>query len=102
VALCNLGLIALNEGKTGEAVTLLEKALKASDAVPECYIYAALAHGRAGDMDKAMQLFEEAARISPRDPAVFEYKGKLLEEKSHVPEAAMAYRQALEKILQAR
>ena len=102
MALCDLGLVALNEGKTGEAVILLEKALKTSDAVSECFTYAALAHGRTGDMGRAMKLFEEAARINPRDPAVLEYKGKLLEEKGRVPEAATAYRQALEKILQAR
>lgn len=102
MALCDLGLVALNEGKTGEAVTLLEKALKTSDAVSECYTYAALAHGRTGDMDKSMHLFEEAARINPRDPAVFEYQGKLFEEKSRIPEAAAAYRRALEKMLQAR
>jgi tetratricopeptide (TPR) repeat protein len=102
MALCDLGLVALNQGKIGEAVTLLEKALKTSDALSECYTYAALAHGRNGNMDKAMQLFEEATRINPRDPAVLEYKGKLLEEKALMPAAASTYRQALEKILKAR
>ncbi|WP_224985045.1 TlpA disulfide reductase family protein [Geomonas agri] len=102
MALCDFGLIALKQGKTGEAVTLLEKALKISNALPECTTYAALAHGRSGDMDKAMQLFEQAAQINPRDPVIYEYKGKLLEEKGRMPEAASSYLQALEKILQAR
>ena len=102
MALCELGQVALNEGKLDEARQLLDKALASADSYPECYTYSALAHGRAGEMEKALQLFEEAARLTPRDPASLIAKGKLLEEKARIQEAATAYRQALEKILQSR
>ncbi len=99
VALCESGLLLVNEGKTGEGTILLDAARKAEESYAPCFYYAGYAYGKEGKLDEAMKLFAEAETLNPTDYNNFKYKGRVLEEQKSPQKAAEAYRVALEKIL---
>lgn len=102
IALCESGLILVNEGKGGEGAALFEAARKAEESYAPCYYYAGFAFGKEGKMEDALKMFDEAEKMNPNDYNLFLYKGKVLEGQKDPKKASDAYRKALEIILQMR
>ncbi len=98
-ALCESGMILVNEGKGGEGTTLLEAARKAEDAYAPCYYYAGYAYGKEGKLADALKMFDEAEKANPLDYNTFVYKGRVLEGEKDRQKSAEAYKKALEIIL---
>jgi peroxiredoxin len=99
IALCELGLILINEGKGKEGAALFEAARKVEESYTPCYYYAAYAHGIEGRMEDASKLFDEAKKINPFDYNNFVYQGKVFEARKDREKAFDAYKKALEIIL---
>ncbi|HEY6872420.1 MAG TPA: redoxin domain-containing protein [Geobacteraceae bacterium] len=99
IALCETGMILVNEGKADEGVSLFEAARKAEESYAPCYYYAGYAYGKLGRLADAMKMFEEAETVDPFDYASFVYKGKVLEEQKDWRKAFDAYKKGLEIIL---
>jgi peroxiredoxin/Tfp pilus assembly protein PilF len=99
IALCESGLLLVNEGKTGEGAALFDAARKTEESYAPCFYYAGYAYGKEGKLDEAMKLFAEAEKVNPTDYNIYKYKGRVLEEQKSLQKAAEAYRTALEKIL---
>jgi peroxiredoxin/Tfp pilus assembly protein PilF len=99
IALCELGLILINEGKGKEGAALIESARKAEESYAPCYYYAGYAAGKEGRMDDALKLFDEAKRLNPFDYNNFVYQGKVFEAQKDQKKAIDAYTKALEIIL---
>jgi tetratricopeptide (TPR) repeat protein len=99
VALCELGLIAANDGKLEEARGLIDTALGIGIDYPACYAYGGYVYGRLGNLERALQLHDEAARLSPWDNSLLLYRARTLEEHNRIQEAAAVYRQALEQMM---
>jgi Tfp pilus assembly protein PilF/peroxiredoxin len=99
IALCELGLILINEGKGKEGAALFEAARKAEESYAPCYYYSAYAQGKEGRMEDALKLFDEAKKINPFDYNNFVYQGKVYETQKDQNKAFNAYKKALEIIL---
>jgi peroxiredoxin/Tfp pilus assembly protein PilF len=99
IALCELGLIMINEGKSREGAALFEAARNVEESYTPCYYYAAYAHGIDGRMEDASKLFDEAKKINPFDYNNFVYQGKVFEARKDEKKAFDAYKKALEIIL---
>jgi peroxiredoxin/Tfp pilus assembly protein PilF len=99
IALCELGLIMINEGKGKEGAALFEAARKAEESYAPCYYYAGYAAGKEGRMDDALKLFDEAKKLNPFDYNNFVYRGKVFEAQKDQKKAIDAYAKALEIIL---
>jgi len=99
IALCELGLILINEGKGKEGAALFEAARKVEESYAPCYYYAAYAHGKEGRMEDALKLFDEGKKINPFDYNNFVYQGKVFEAQKDQKKAFDAYKKALEIIL---
>ncbi len=99
IALCESGLILVDQGKPGEAALLFEAARKSEEAYAPCYYYAGYAFGKDGKMDEAMKMFDEAEKINPFDYNIHVYKGKVFEGRKDQKMAFEAYRKALEIVL---
>ncbi len=99
IALCESALLLVNDGKIDEGKTILEKALKTDEAYTPCYYYAGFACGKQGKLDEARRMFDEAARLNPLDYNIEVFKARVFEEQNKQPEAAEAYRKALETVL---
>src|SRR6185369_1138686 len=99
VALCETGMALVNEGKTDKGQLLLEKALKAADAYTPCYYYAGAVYGKNGNLERALQMFDEAERMNPTDFSVYLFKAVMFEQNNRQQEAIAAYKCALEIIL---
>jgi tetratricopeptide (TPR) repeat protein len=102
MALCQLGMVAVSKGKTNEAKLLIDKGMSTSDSYPECFTYAGLIYGKLGDVEKALSLFGEAAKLNPREFSIFSYQATMLEENKRPKDAVESYRKALEVILKLR
>ncbi len=101
IALCELGMILLNDGKGNEALPLFETARKSEDAYAPCYYYTAYAMAKQGNQKEAARLFDEAEKINPFDYKIFVFRAKTLEEQKDLSGAFVAYKKAMELILQA-
>jgi tetratricopeptide (TPR) repeat protein len=99
IALCETGMLLVNKGQTKKGQDLLERALKSGNTYTPCYYYTGYIYGKTGNREKALQMFDEASRMSPADYAIQAYKARMFEETGKLPEAAAAYRGALEIIL---
>jgi len=99
LALCESGMILVNEGKGGEGVALLESARKSEEAYAPCYYYAGYAYGKEGKLADAVKMFDEAEKVNPLDYNTFVYKGKVLEAAREWQKGEGAYKKALEIIL---
>jgi peroxiredoxin len=99
IALCELGLILLNEGKGKEGAALFEAARKVEESYAPCYYYAGYAAGKEGRMADAVKLFDEAKKLNPFDYNNFVYQGKVFEAQKDQKKAIDAYTKALEIIL---
>jgi tetratricopeptide (TPR) repeat protein len=99
IALCELGMILINEGKVKEGEALFEAARKVEESYTPCYYYAAYAYGIEGRMEDASKLFDEAKKINPFDYNNFVYQGKVFEAQKEQKKAYDAYKKALEIIL---
>ncbi|MDA8087828.1 MAG: tetratricopeptide repeat protein [Nitrospiraceae bacterium] len=99
IAMCKLGKILLDGGKTAEGKALLEKALKLEDSYPPCYYYLGYVYGSEGNLPKAKKMFDEAVKINPMDAKIYIYEGKVYEKQGKTREAASAYGNALKIIL---
>jgi len=99
IALCELGLILINEGKVKEGAALFEAARKVEESYTPCYYYAGYAHGKEGRMEDALKLFDEAKKLNPFDYNIFVYQGKVFEARKDRKKAFDAYKKALEIIL---
>ena len=102
IALCEAGILLVEEGKGAEGMALFEAARKAEEAYAPCYYYAGYARGRAGMAEDALKMFAEAESVNPFDWRTFQYKGKMYEQQKDRQQAAQAYRKALELLLQPR
>lgn len=99
IALCELGLILIREGKGKEGAALFDAARKVEESYTPCYYYAAYAHGIAGRMEEASNLFDEAKKINPFDYNNFVYQGKVFEAQQDQKKTFDAYKKALGIIL---
>jgi peroxiredoxin/predicted negative regulator of RcsB-dependent stress response len=99
IALCELGLILLSEGKGKEGAALFEAARKAEESYTPCYYYAGYAFGKEGRMEDAQKLFDDAKKINPFDYNNFVYQGKVFEDRKDMKKAVEAYKKALEILL---
>lgn len=99
MALCELGMLESSKGRANEAKVLIDAVLKSADSYPVCFSYAGLVYGRTGNVEKALALFDEGARLDPRNVEALIYRAKMLEEKNRSKDAADSYKQALELIL---
>jgi Tfp pilus assembly protein PilF len=99
IALCELGMILVNEGKWKEGVALLETARKTEESYAPCYYYAGYAYGKEGMPQEAQKMFDEAEKINPFDYNNFAYQGKVFEGNKDLRKAFEAYKKALEIIL---
>jgi peroxiredoxin/Tfp pilus assembly protein PilF len=101
IALCELGMILLTDGKGNEALSLFETARKSEDAYAPCYYYTAYAMAKQGNQKEAARLFDEAEKINPFDYKIFVFRARMLEEQKDLNGAFVAYKKAMELILQA-
>ncbi len=99
IALCESGMILVNEGKGGEGMALFEAAKKAEELYAPCYYYAGYAYGKEGKLEAARKMFAEAEKISPFDYHNFIYQGRVFEGNKDLQKAFEAYKKALEIIL---
>ena len=99
VALCDLGMLLVGEGKPDEGITLMQKAMQAEEYYTPCFYYLGYTYGKEGKMEDALAMFARALEINRMDMDIFIYKGRMYEETGKPAEAAKAYRQALELIL---
>ncbi|MCM2358850.1 MAG: redoxin domain-containing protein [Geobacteraceae bacterium] len=99
VALCESGMILVNEGKSGEGAALLEAGRQAQEPYFPCYYYAGYAYGKEGRLADAKKMFDEAGKSEPLDHRLFVYQGKLFEGQNDLTKALAAYKRGLEAIL---
>ncbi len=99
IALCELGMTLVNEGRNEEGATLFERARKSEGAYTPCYYYAGYAYGRENKPEEGLKMFDEAERLNPLDYNMFVYKGKFYEEQKDLKKAFEAYKKALGLIL---
>jgi Tfp pilus assembly protein PilF/peroxiredoxin len=100
IALCESGMILVNEGKTSEGIPLFDAARRVEEAYAPCYYYAGYAYGKEGRLEDAMKMFDEAEKVNPFDYNIFVYKGKVFEGMKDQRKAFDAYRKALQVVLQ--
>lgn len=100
IALCETGMILVNEGKGAEGAALFEAARKAEDAYAPCYYYAGYAYGKEGKLEEALKMFDEAEKANPFDYNIFVYKGRVFAGQKDRKGEYEAYKKALELILQ--
>ncbi len=98
-AMCELGMILYGEGKAAEGKDLMQKAIKIEEAYTPCYYYLGYVSGKEGNQALASKMFDSAAKLNPMDPQIYIYKGKLAEETKNFPQAAEAYKKALQVML---
>lgn len=75
-------------------VTTLQK-YPETDKSPNARYAQSIAYYRRGQMDKALPLIDNLLREFPNDGYFWELKGQMLLENSRVPEAVLAYREAV-------
>lgn len=102
VALCELGILAAGDGKLDEARGLVDTALGVGLDYPACFAYGGYVYGRLGNLERALELHDEAARLAPWDHGLLLHRARTLEENKRPQEAAAAYRRVLELMMQAR
>jgi tetratricopeptide (TPR) repeat protein len=100
IALCESGVILVDEGRGREGTALLAAARRAAEPYPPCYYYAGYAYGTEGRLEDALKMFDEAEKLNPLDYHIFVYKGKVFERQNDWENAANAYKKGLEIILQ--
>jgi tetratricopeptide (TPR) repeat protein len=100
VALCEMGMLLANEGKTEEGKAMFARTVKADDAYTPCYYYRGFVLGKNGDLAGALKMFDAAMAINPMDYNILVYKARMYEEYKMPRESAESYRKALELILQ--
>ncbi len=98
-ALGDLALILMEEGNNSSAKELVEKAIKEDEAYTPGYYYLAYLTGKAGDMQRATELFSRAEEINPLDYRINVYRGKLFEAQDNREQAAISYKNALKILL---
>ena len=99
IALCELGIILVNEGKGTEGTALFKTARMSEDMYAPCYYYAGYALATEGSLEDAVRMFDEAAKVNPFDYRNYVYQGKVFEERKDGKRAFEAYRKALGIIL---
>jgi len=99
VALCDQGMLLVNDGKVDDGKALMLKAMKVEENYTPCFYYLGYVFGKEGKMDDALSMFSRALAINRMDVDIFLYKGRMYEETGKPEEAAKAYRQALELVL---
>jgi len=99
IALCEMGMILVEESKTSEGENLFDAARKAEESYAPCYYYAGYALGKSGKLEDALKLFADAEKINPFDYNNFVYQGKLFEELKDQKKTLEAYKRAVELIL---
>lgn len=99
IALCERGMILVNEGKVKEGAALLEAGRTSEDMYAPCYYYAGYARAKEGSLEDALRMFDEAAKINPFDYHNLIYQGKVFEERKDREKAFKAYKKALGIIL---
>jgi tetratricopeptide (TPR) repeat protein len=90
-----LGSLYLAQGKTPEAMTLLEKAIAISDKTADAHNDLGNALVSQNRFAEALPHFRRAAAEAPRDERVFFNLGNLLDKLNKPAEAAAAYERAL-------
>jgi len=99
VALCELGLLLVNDNKLAEGKALMQKAMQAEENYTPCFYYLGYTSGKEGKIEEALTMFTRALEINRMDMNIFIYKGRMYEEIGKPAEAAKAYRQALELVI---
>lgn len=85
----------LQAGEWAAAERAFEAVLEQAPGDVEALNFVALAALRAGRVDRAMDLVQEAVRVAPADPVTQFHLGKVLEAREAVREAAQAYGRAV-------
>jgi len=99
VALCERGLLLVNDNKLEEGKTLLQKAMQVEENYTPCFYYLGYTSGKEGKIEEALTMFTRALEINRLDMNIFIYKGRMYEEIGKPAKAAKAYRQALELVI---
>src|SRR5437868_4603907 len=86
---------ALDNGKTDEAIRLLEPYRRSHPANPQVYNLLGIAYGRANDNARSLAMFREFARLSPREPEAFNNLGASYLRAGNDKQAEAAFRSAL-------
>lgn len=101
VALCELAMLLVNQGKSGGGLALLDAARKSAESYAPCFYYTGYALGLEGKLAEAGKMFEDAEKLDPSDYRVFIYHGKLFEQQKNLKRAAEEYGRALESVIHA-
>ena len=99
IALGALGQILLQEGDLTGAEQKLTMAIKADEAYLPSYYLLGLLKGRQGEQVQALQWFDRAEALNPKDYRIFTHKALLFEELEDLPAAAANYKKALQLIV---
>jgi tetratricopeptide (TPR) repeat protein len=90
-----LGSLYLARGRTGEAITLLERAIRLNDKTADAHNDLGNALMAQNRLAEALVHFRRAAQQAPKDERVFFNLGNLLDRLNKPGEAAAAYERAL-------
>jgi len=101
VIMSELGFLLTKNGKTGEAIDLLGRAVKSESYTP-AYYYFAYALGKDGRLEESLASFDKAVELNPFEPKIYELRADVYESNNMLKEAAADYRKALELILNIR
>jgi len=99
IAMCDLAMLLVKEGKLAEGKGMIEKAIKLEESYTPCYYYLGYVLGKEERLDEAVQMFDKALEINPLDYNTHIYKARLYEESKMDKESAESYRKALEVVL---
>lgn len=88
------GVLYHRGGKYGEALHQVTLGLRGAPSDPELWIWKGIAHMSLGEWDSSVASFEQARRLSPRDPNVSQHLGDTYHYLRRYPEAIAAYRSA--------
>jgi protein O-GlcNAc transferase len=94
-ALHYLGLIALQQGRYPDAVSLIERAIKSDRRVPAFHCNLGNAYKELRQFELAASAFREAVRLEPRFQVAYCNLGNTYLEQGRLDEAINSYRQAL-------
>ena len=100
IALGSIGQILLEEGDLSGAEEKLTKAVQADEAYLPSYYLLGLLKGRQGDVATALQWFNRAEQLNPKDYRIFVHKGIMYEELKELAAAAASYKKALELVIE--
>jgi predicted TPR repeat methyltransferase len=90
------GVLAHQQGRSEEAIALIEKSLALAPDRPDCYNNLGIVHQSCGQLDRAIAAYERAIAIDASHANAFSNLGVLLRATGRPAEAEVAYRMAIQ------